>query len=262
MMSVPHVGTDPQSSGPGATWFAPVSRAAFAAKGVLYLLVAAVVVRSDVAFPSAFSLALFVAVAIGLFIAAVYKLLEALAHPDVAGRGVDVIVTRLGRVAMAMTYGALGIGVLDHVANPPSVADVHWTARLLEQPLGPTIVASVGLVAMGFGLHQLYRARSNDCVRHLVRPMGATTRRLAIAAGDIAYAGRGVAVALVGIAVIRAAVTFDARVNYRGLAGVIGTVHHTSGGALSLAVFVVGCAAYGLFCILVLARYSAPGCRD
>lgn len=239
-------------------WFARFARAAFAAKGFLYLFVATVALRADLMFPGTGTRMLLAGLFVTLLAAAAYKVVEALAHPDLSTPGSDTVVIRIARLATAVLYVALA-GVVLHQFRDPHVHDVHWTARLLEGPFGPEIVTLAGVCAIAFGVHQLYRAEHADCLRSFDRARTtATMRRVAILFGAVAYGGRGIAFGVVGVFLIKAAITFDPRVDARGLVGAFERLSQTTSGAWALGVFAVGMIAYALFCLLMLARYFTP----
>jgi len=242
-------------------WFSTVAHVGFGAKGALYLVVAIIALRGDIATPGATTKALFLPLALGLIAAAAYKTLEAVAHPDVlAGR--DTVMTRIYRFASAIAYGGLAVAVLGRVVRAGAEDRVHWTAHLLNQPLGPELVTLAGVVLLAFGWQQLYRARSGECVRGLARaPMSRGVRRVIRLFADVAYGGRGIAYGIVGVILIDAAISFDARSSYRGIAGVFEGLSHTTLGGLAQTVLAGGLAAYGLFCLFVLARYYTPRTR-
>lgn len=252
------LGTGPAESRSPA-WFPRVSRAAFAAKGVLYLVLAAVTVRPDLSNPSVFSRVLLGALGLGLVASAAYKLVEAVAHPDVTRRnGAEPKVMRFDRVLASLVYAGLAFVAFEHAARPAAhVEGVHWTARFLEEPSGPLLTVVAGAAAMGFGLHQLYRAFSADRQHRLDRSrMSTRDLRLAVIAGGIAYVGRGIAFGAVGLFLVEAAVHFDYRTSPHGLPGYLETLHETA--QWEFGIVAAAMAAYGLFSLLVLARFSTP----
>ncbi|MBI2391583.1 MAG: DUF1206 domain-containing protein [Deltaproteobacteria bacterium] len=243
--------------------FDRVERAAFAAKGVLYLAVAAAAIRGDFAHPTGASRVLEGAIAALLVVAAAYKLIEAIACPDVACGGSEATTTRVGRALAALIYSGLAVVVFEHLVRGHVTDEVHWTARLLERADGPLLVSSVGVGAIGFGLHQLYRAFAGDGLRHLIPEhegpghgggafRSTLARRLALFVSGLGYAGRGIAAGLVGGMLVDAAVTFDIRTAPRGVAGAIEALHHSADGNVALRVFGAGMTAYALFCFLVV----------
>lgn len=240
-------------------WFQQVSRTAFAAKGALYLILAAIMVRADLSNPSAFSRALIAGLGFALVFSSAYKIAEAVGHPDLDQRNrADAIVMRITRVLVSLVYAGLAVMAFAEAAHPTPLEGVHWTARLLEEPSGPLLAATTGAFAIGFGVHQFYRALSADCLRRLdcARMSQAAQRRAVIAAG-IAYVGRGIVFGAVGLFLIEAAVNFDPRTSPLGLPGDLEALHQTAQWAFALVAAAM--AAYGLFCLLVLARYANLG---
>ncbi len=259
-MSASHVGfAESSRSEQRRPWFTRIARIGFAAKGVTYLVLAAVAVSADLDAPGFETRLLLAVLGVGLLTAAAYKLVEAFAHPDLARRDSDTAVTRVGRLVHALLYAGLAAAALDRSLHKPAAEDVHWTARLLEHSYGPELVTAVGLGAIAFGLHQLYRAFSLECLRAFdLRHTTARLRRVAVWFGGAAYAGRGIASIVVGVLLIYAAVTFDAWTTPRGLPGAFETLSHTTIGAWLIGAFAFGAVAYGLYCLLMLARYFNP----
>jgi hypothetical protein len=232
--------------------FARIARGAFAAKGALYLAIAALTVREDLTRPSSATRAVMVAVDVGLIFACLYKLIEAVARPT-GSLGSDAVVTRLARFATGIGYAILAFMAV-HWLDDSLVPEVHWSAQLMERTLGRLSVALVGVLAIGFGGQQLYRAHAGECLRKLdYSQMHGLTRRLVRPFASFAYAGRGIAFGLLGLEVIRAAVEFDLETTPRGVAGVLENLPQTV--AIASA---VGLGAYALFCLFILARYFVP----
>jgi len=236
-------------------WFETIARAGFAAKGLLYLCLAAVVLRGDIAAPGPGTRVLLAALSGLLIAAAVYKIVEMIAHPDVSS-GRDVLTTRIGRAVQAAAYAGLAVDVLVGLGPATPHDEVHWSAHFLNQPLGPPLVVLVGLVIVGFGSQQVYRARSGDCVRRLDRArMGSLLRRMAGMIAATAYLGRALAYGIVGMLIIHGAVSFDARSDYRGLAGVFEALTQSTRGLWTLRTLAIGLLLYGAFCLALLAPF-------
>ncbi len=127
---------------------------------------------------------------------------------------------------------------------------------LLGLPLGRWLVGLAGLVAIGVGLYQGYKAARRDFLKHLdTARMSASQRRWAERLGILGLAARMVVFVLIGWFLVRAAVQFDPAQPV-GLDAALGELATGPGGVWALGIVAAGLLAYGVFCIAVLARFG------
>lgn len=191
-------------------------------------------------------------VAVGLFVLALWRLLEAWAgHRDEDGaelwrhRGVDVF--------KAVVYGAIGVSAVKVVLGAGSGGSggsgaKGWTARLMDLPAGQVLVGLAGLCVVGYGAANVWRGLNGKLADKLSAE-GSTgdVGRLYLLLGRCGYAAKGIAAALVGVLVCYAAITHEPRKS-GGLDTALRDVLHQPFGRPLLVAMAAGIACFGLFC--------------
>lgn len=188
---------------------------------------------------------------------ALWRSVQAIADPDGEGTDVRALGKRVGYGVSALIYSGLAfsaVGMALGKASDGGGSPDHWTARLLSQPLGQELVAGVGGVAVGVGLHELYQAYKVEFLEYLkLGEMGERARKWIERWGRIGMAARGIVFGLVGVFLMRAAREYDPR-EARGLGGALQTLAQQPLGPLLLGAVALGLVSYGLF-MLSVARY-------
>jgi len=127
----------------------------------------------------------------------------------------------------------------------------HWTATIMEKPLGPWLVVAAGLGVIGYGAYQLYRAWEAKLSKRLhLGEMKPATERKVVLVSRIGIGARGLVFLMVGGSLVIA-----------GLRHNPGAAHTTSGamGELpppALIAVGIGLMAYGVYAF-VNARYRS-----
>ena len=245
-------------------------RIGWAARGVLYLLVALLIARVPAtgssreadqhgAFASIastpFGGVLLVTFGLGLAAFAVFRLWEAIRADDKPTR-------RASWAFSALVYANLAIVALSTFAGRASSGNEQktLTAKVLGWPGGPLLVGAVGVAVIGAALW-FARKGIKERFRHDIDEH-AVPRRLwpsVRAVGIAGWFGRGVAWSLVGGFLVRAAVQHDPNEPVGLDESLRALVGHGWGVAL-VWVTVVGLAAYGLLCLATGAWLDAdPG---
>jgi hypothetical protein len=256
-------------------WLAPVARAGFVAKGILYLTVGALalLVASGLggeltdekgaleqlgdtpigAFVVGFT-------GLGLVAYAIWQLVRAIFDPEHAGRDAKNALRRVGFLASAIVHGGLAIaayGVL--VRDSAASSDHRLIAPLTQSTIGVVFLAGAGIALFGYGIWQLvaaYKARFRDELD--TARMKESVRKWCERLGRFGYAARGVVFMIVGGSLVVAAVTADPR-DARGLDGALAEIAAAPFGRVMLGLVAAGLAAYGIF-MFVYARYRRiPG---
>ncbi len=189
-------------------------------------------------------------IAIGLVAMALWQLSDAaIGHLD--DRGGRRTLERLLSLARTVVYAALAWTAVKVVTGTPTSnvdQQEQATRGVLGQPGGPwwvgtagVIVAVVGLVVAGYGI-------SRGFERRLKRSqMSGRMLTAAVVSGQIGYAAKGVAYAIVGVLLVVAAVRYDPA-RSTGLDGALRTLAGRSWGEVLLIVVAFGFAAYAVFC--------------
>jgi len=128
------------------------------------------------------------------------------------------------------------------------------TAKVMEWPAGRWIVGIVALVFIGYGVMNVWKAKTQKFRRDLNEgSMKASTRRWTTRSGVIGYAARGVVFAIIGWFLGKAAVEYDPQ-EAIGIDGALAKLTEQSYGTILLALVAAGLLAYAIFCV-VQAKY-------
>ncbi|HVF35886.1 MAG TPA: DUF1206 domain-containing protein [Candidatus Saccharimonadia bacterium] len=251
-----------------AHWVAPIARAGYAAKGLVYLIIGGLAVRTAIAggkAPDAAGALAWLrestaagwalkAVAIGLAAFVVWRLVQAIFDPEHQGVDGKRIALRLFRVVSAVIHGSLAVTAwqLSNGLRTEGRDEDHWAGVLLAQPMGRWLAFAIGAGIIGYGLYQIYRGWTADVERHM-QFEGDGLRRPIVALARLGLVARGIVFSLVGWFLIQAARSFDAD----AAGGTAEALRALGNGAL-LGFVAAGLFAYGLY-QLAEARYRRIG---
>jgi len=254
-------------------------RAGYAAKGVVYLIIGLLAARVatgeggatpdrqsalTVISDQPFGKFLLGVVAIGLAGYALWSFARAALDPEHEGTGAKGLVTRIGFVAVGISYALLAFGAY-HVSSgtgnagkSSNATTQDWTARLLHEPFGTALVVVVGLVVLAVAFFLFRRAYTAHFQQRLaLGQVGPEGRRWIVSLGRFGLASLGIVFTEVGIFLIIAALHHDPH-QARGLGGALDQLTREPYGHLLLAIVAAGLAAYGAFS-LAQARYRRIG---
>jgi hypothetical protein len=253
-------------------WFERLARFGYASKGVVYLIAGLLTARAAfglggraidkngalltiLAEPfGRFTLFL---IAVGLIGYVLLRFVQALLDPEHKGDDPKGIAQRVGYLVSGLLYGGLALSALRLSFGLPGGAGEQsqsLVARVFAVPLGRWLVGIAGLIVIGAGLFQLYKAYSADFSEHFRwNDMHPIEQTWASWLGRIGLAARGIVQVLVGLFMVQAAVLFDpSRVQDSGAA--VQSLAHPPFGVWTVGVVALGLAAYGVY-MLVAARY-------
>jgi hypothetical protein len=121
-------------------------------------------------------------------------------------------------------------------------------------PLGVWLVGLAGLLVIGYGLQQIYEGYRSSFRKELKQgEMSANELTWAIRAGRFGLTARGVVLGIIGVFLVRAALSADPE-QARGLGEALATLARQPFGPILLGVVALGLVAYGIY-LGVLARY-------
>src|SRR5262245_13645306 len=199
-------------------WFEQFARFGYAAKGIVYLVAGALSARAAFGFGGAttdsrgalvtilsepFGRLMLVLIGCGLIGYVVLRLVQALMDPEGKGSDAKGIAVRFGYLISAFVYAGLAWTALRLVSGSSSASANQaqsWVAGVFRLPFGRWLVGIAGLVVLGHGLYQLYRAYCADfSERFRWDQMSATERTWAVRLGRMGLAARGIVQGLIGL---------------------------------------------------------------
>lgn len=249
-----------------------LGRFGYAAKGVVYAIVGILAVQAAVGAGGAttgqqgalsaiaaqpLGRLLLVLVAIGLVGYVIWRIVQAVIDTDGKGNEPKGIATRLGYVVSGIAYGGLALAAARLAlgsGDSGGGSTASMTARLMEQPFGRWLVTIVGVVVIGVGLYQIYRAYSASFRKHLkLNEMSDTEETWAVRSSRFGLLAHGIVFGITGIFVVQAALNSDPN-RAQGLDGALQALAGQPFGPWLLGIVALGLVAYGIH-QLVEARY-------
>lgn len=264
--------TERSVSGETRKWIERLARLGYAALGVVYALVGILALQA--AFTAGgrttgtqgalleivtepFGEVLLAIIALGLIGYALWQWVRGFMDPDGAGSDAKGLAKRTGYIISGIGYGALAVIAVQLIMGSGggggnSAQD--WTARLMAQPFGRWLVGLIGLVVIGVGIYQLYKAYTAKFrQRFKLREMDQTEEKWATRSGRLGLGARGVVFGLIGIFFVQAAWQYDPD-QAGGLGKALQTLAQQPYGPWLLGIVALGLVAYGAYSF-ALARY-------
>lgn len=238
-----------------------LARVGLAAKGVLYALLAVLALRiaagsqadadSQGALRSIagepFGSVMLTLLAVGFAVYAVWQWW-------VVGTGEGL--QRRGAAAIrGIVWSSLSVSAVRFLfqAGTPPKQEQSLTARLLDTPPGPWLLAAAGIAIIAAGLAFLRHIKDHHYMDHLC-PLPQTTTRAVKTVTITGITAKAVVYALVGGFLVRAAIRHEANSGV-GLDGALSQIAKEPYGTYLLAAVAAGLAAYAVWC-WVRARYE------
>jgi hypothetical protein len=255
-----------------AEWHERLGRVGFVAKGVLYGIVAVIAIAVALGgeqsaadqtgalaslADSAAGTALLVAVAIGLGAMALFRLVEVLTGPTVpVGDEKEETLERVASAVRAVVYGVLCFSAVKVLAESGTSggSESSATSTVFDLPAGVALVLIAGVVIVGVGIYQGYRALTTSFEDELeIHRMRQRLIDIARVLGIAGHAARAVVFVLIGAFLVKAAVEHDAN-EAIGIDGALQEIAQQDYGSALLLLTAVGLLVYGLYC-MIEARY-------
>jgi hypothetical protein len=206
-------------------WVDPLMRFGYAARGVVYVLVGALAFVAAVDGGSTpdsktalgtllqmpFGKVLLALIALGLAAYAVWCFVDAGFDLDNKGNDAKGWTARAARIISGAVHAtfALSVGALARGSESASGGDdrtEHWSALLMQQPLGRWLVALTGAIAIAFGVQHFVKAFREKYKENIRYTQAAARLDPLLKLGLVAH---GAVVVLVGLFFIWAAWTAD-----------------------------------------------------
>ena len=188
---------------------------------------------------------------VGLAGYVVWRFTQAILDPGFNARGARQIARRLAFAVSGFFYAllaftaaqlALGATIWD------SASKEEWTAWLLSFPLGDWLVALIGIVIVGIGLHAIYRGYTTQFMK-LYRPekMSPAQKKIAKHVGMIGLSALGITFLIIGGLLIQGGFQMNPS-KATGIGGALNVLATQPHGPYLLGAAAVGFMAYGLHC--------------
>jgi hypothetical protein len=197
-----------------------------------------------------FGEALVWAVAVGMFLLAIWQGLESLfGYRD--EEGFTQVRKRATAAGKAVVYVVIGISAV-HAATGSSRSGKNGTdsttAKIMDWPGGQVIVSVIGLFIIGIGGYLVQRAWTEKFAKH-INAEGKTGEagKAYLWFGKAGYTAKGVTFGIVGALFLYAGLSHDAKKS-GGLDQALHKVLQQPFGPVLLILIALGLACYGLFC--------------
>jgi hypothetical protein len=256
-----------------ANWLNALARVGLVAKGVSYALVGILAIKLaadsggkatsrqgalHMVAQHSFGKLLLIVLAFGFAAYAVWRFAQAFFDKNNDGDGVKGLAKRAGYFGRGAIYAALTystIKIISGAAEQSQNQKAHkTTATVLSWPAGKWIVGAAGLVLIGVGLWNGYRALEKKFLKNWkTEQMSASVQRWGARSGVVGLLARMVVFVLIGIFVVKAAYDYNPR-EAIGLDGALQKLAAQSYGSWLLGIVAAGLLAYAVFCFFE-ARY-------
>lgn len=250
-------------------WVERLARLGYAAKGVVYVVVGVLALRMAVGaggraggtrdalrevVAGPFGRVMLGLIAAGLCGYVLWRFVQAFTDADRKGSDAKGLAVRGAYMVSGIVYAALALTAIKILLGSGGGGGGgearEWTAWLLSMPLGGWLVALAGLVIVGVGLFQFYKAYTAKFREQLqLAGAGPEPRAWVLRFGKFGIAARGVVFVVAGVFLIIAALRSDPA-EARGLDGVLLALFRQPFGPWVLGAVAAGLVAYGAFMLL------------
>jgi hypothetical protein len=199
--------------------------------------------------------------AAGLLALAVWQLAEVLryrsqlhASGDARKKAVTTIVKAVAKTVVYLALAVTAVRFATGSGTSSSGQQQQTVGGVLGWPGGRFLVGVAALVLIGIGAYHVRKAIRSSFLKEIDTAQASPAERRVIERlGQVGYPAKGIALALVGVLLGWAAITFDPA-RARGLDGAMRTILAAPAGQWLLTVVALGIAAFGVFCFF-RARY-------
>ncbi|MGB3546189.1 MAG: DUF1206 domain-containing protein [Saprospiraceae bacterium] len=247
--------------------------AGYTAKGVVYLIMGIFAVATVIGASSGtggpkavidwigtnpFGQILIGLIGLGLMAYAAWRWFKALANTENEGSDTTGIVKRIGWAVSGTAYGVLSVYAFKKLFGSGGGSGNQKEdiiAQLLQQSWGPYAVGLIGVIMVGVGAYQVYRAATDKHVED-VDAWGLTDDQEEAFkhTGRVGLGARAVVYGIIAYFLFRAATMSDAD-QFKGIGESLSYLRDATFGSALLAIVGMGLAAYGIF-MFFRARYE------
>lgn len=244
-----------------------LARAGYASRGIVYLIVGGLAALAAfgeggsttdsrgalfTVLSAPFGKLLLAGLGAGLLFFAVWRLVQALLDTDCHGTSAKGLVIRGGLAVSGITYISLGGFALSLAlgwgfGGSGDKSSEMWTAELLSQPAGMSLVAIVGVVIIGVAVAHFIKAWKASFERHF--EMSEQERSFITPISRIGLVARGVAFFIIGGLFIAAAVQHDPS-KAGGMSDALLALQQQPFGQMLIATMAFGLVAFGAYSMI------------
>jgi multisubunit Na+/H+ antiporter MnhB subunit len=190
------------------------------------------------------------AVAVGLFLLAIWQVLEAIfGYRD--EEGFTQVRKRATAAGKAVIYVVIGISAVRAATGSSSSkkgGTDSTTAKVMDWPGGQVVIGALGLAIIGIGGYLVYRAWTEKFAKHInAEGKSGDSGTAYLWFGKAGYTAKGVTFGIIGGLFLYAALTHDPKKS-GGLDQALHKVLQQPFGPVLLIAIALGLACYGLFC--------------
>jgi hypothetical protein len=189
------------------------------------------------------------AIAIGMFLLVIWRVLEVFVGHQEKDEGADRMKARAVSGLKAGLYAAVGVSALSvALGSGKSGGGTKWTQTVMDWPAGQWIVAAVGLAVIIYGANHVRKGFTESYAKHLdAEGKSGQSGKAYLLFGKIGYIGKGIAIAIVGGLILYGGISEDASKS-GNLDQALHKVLTYPFGVVLLVVMAAGIICYGLFC--------------
>lgn len=253
-------------------WVAPVMRAGYSARGLVYLILGGLTMSAafwggategtkgalEALRSAPFGQIILWLVALGFACYGVWRLIAAYFDLENRGEEQEGVFQRLALVVTGLIHIALGVGMATLALGAGGGSGggaSDWTAKVLQMPGGKWIVGIAALGVLGAGLHYMLKGWKKKYKRY-IRNTGTTqTLEPLLRWGFVSY---GIVLFIVGTFLIFAAVNSDPS-SAMGAGGALVYIRGLTGGRVLLGVIALGILGFGVENFVEAAYRIVPG---
>lgn len=256
------------------SWLKRLMRVGFIANGIIYIVIGILAMQTAVGgdgqttgkrgaltslASQPFGRFLLGLIGVGFIGLMIWYFIRGYYDPDRKGTDASGIISRIGFSIAAVGYGGLAYSAFRTLTTNVSSGDSNrvadWTATLMQQPYGVLLVGLAGVIVIGIGAYQAYKAYATKFREKLkMSQMSPTETKWSIRTGRFGIAARAIVFFIIGSFLIKAALQANPQ-EAGGMAHALQELITQPYGPWLLGVVALGFIAYGLYSALVLARY-------
>lgn len=253
-------------------WVERLARVGYSAAGFVYIVIGALAMQEAVGtggqttdkegaffqiLTEPFGQVLLAIIALGFFGYTAFQFVRAIEDTENLGDDLKGYGRRALMIVVGLVYASLAITAIQLIlgfGRGNSNSSEDWTAWILGLPYGRWLVAGIGVIAIGAGLYQFYKAFTAKFEDKLkLHEMNEAEERAGMISGRIGVTSRGFIIVVIGALFIQAAWQYDPE-EAGGMGDALQTLAQQPYGPYLLGLVAVGLMAYGIHKI-VLAFY-------